>query len=104
VVDVVRWDADGMPPYEICFSVYKPGSSQVILLVTSVDYPAQMPAVRIAPMVSAAEDEDLFEKQYEASQPVLMTQMPDWLWDSKRTLLELVWHIEKVLKKEETKT
>jgi hypothetical protein len=100
VVDVVRWDADGMPPYEICFSVYKPGSSQVILLVTSVDYPTQMPAVRIAPMVSAAEDEDLFEKQYEASQPVLMTQMPDWLWDSKRTLLELVWHIEKVLKKE----
>jgi hypothetical protein len=102
VVDVVRWDADGRPPYEICFSVYKPGSSQVILMVTSVDYPSQMPAVRTAPMVSAAEGEDLFEKQYEASQPVLMTQMPDWLWDSKRTLLELVWHIEKVLKKEVT--
>lgn len=102
VVDVVRWDADGRPPYEICFSVFKPDSSQVILLVTSVDYPAQMPAIRIAPVVSVAEGEDLFEKQYEASQPVLMTQMPDWSWDSKRTLLELVWHIEKVLKKEVT--
>ncbi len=94
-VDVVRWDADGRPPYEICFSVYKPGSKRVIVLVTPVDYPVQMPAMRIAPLVNVAEDEDVFEKVYGASKPVLATQMPGWSWDSKRTLIELVWHLEK---------
>jgi len=97
-VDVVRWDADGRPPFEICFSIYKPGSSHVILLVTSVDYPARMPAIRTAPLVTVGEDEDLFEKLYDASEPLLMTKMPSWSWDSKRTLLELVWHVESVLK------
>jgi hypothetical protein len=101
-VDVVRWDADGRPPYEICFSVYKPGSQRVIVLVTPVDYPVQMPAMRIAPLVSVAEDEDVFEKVYGASKPVLATQMPEWRWDSKRTLIELVWHLEKTVS-EDTK-
>lgn len=97
VIDVVRWDADGRPPYEICFSVYKPGTTRVIILVTSADYPVQRPAVRVAPLVNVTEDEDVFEKLYEASEPVLATQMPDWTWDSKRTLVELVWHIEQSL-------
>lgn len=100
VVDVVRWDADGRPPYEICFSVYKPGRKQVLILVTPVDYPLQMPALRVSPLVSVAEDEDVFEKIYEASQPVLVTQMPEWGWDSKRTLIELVWHLEKLFGEE----
>jgi hypothetical protein len=95
-IDVVRWDADGKPPYEICFSVYKPGNTYVVLLVTPVDYPATMPAIRIAPLVHVEEDEDVFEKLYEASEPVLLTQLPDWTWDSKRTLIELVWHVEKM--------
>jgi hypothetical protein len=99
-VDVVRWDADGLPPFEIVFSVYKPGSRQVVLLVTSTDYPSEMPAVRVAPLVSAAEGEDLFEKIYAASRPVLMPDLPEWPWDSKRTLIELVWHVEKSLAKE----
>jgi hypothetical protein len=96
-VDVVRWDADGRPPYEICFSIYKPGSKHVIVLVTPVDYPLQMPAMRVAPLVSVREEEDVFEKVYGASRPVLATQMPEWSWDSKRTLIELVWHLEKML-------
>jgi hypothetical protein len=100
VVDIVRWDADGKPPYEICFSVYRPGSQRVILLVTPVDYPAQMPAIRMAPLVGVTEGEDMFEKVYEVSQPVPPTQMPDWTWDSKRTLIELVWHVEKALKED----
>jgi hypothetical protein len=99
-VDIVRWDADGKPPYEICFSVYRPSSQHVIVLVTPVDYPIQMPAIRIAPLVGVAEGEDVFEKIYEASQPVPSTQMPDWTWDSKRTLIELVWHVEKTLEKD----
>jgi hypothetical protein len=99
-VDVVQWDADGRPPYEICFSVYKPGSKQVMILVTPVDYPVQMPALRVSPLVSVAEGEDVFEKVYGASKPVLETQMPEWSWDSKRTLIELVWHLEKTLVEE----
>lgn len=97
MVDVVRWDADGQPPYEICFSVYKRGSSRVILIVTPVDYPVEMPAIRLAPLVPVAEDEDVFEKLYQASEPVLMTDLPEWEWDTKRTLIELVWHMEQVI-------
>ncbi len=97
MVDVVRFDADGKPPYEICFSVYKRGSKHVILLVTSVDYPVQMPAVRAAPLVSVTDDEDVFEKLYAESRSLLLTELPDWEWDSKRTLIELVWHVEQVL-------
>lgn len=98
MVNVERWDADGIPPYEVCFSIYKPGDHQVTILVTSFDYPARMPGVRIAPLMRPEEGEYLFEKLYEASQPVTLTQLPDWPWDSKRTLIELVWHIEKNLK------
>jgi len=99
--DIVRWDADGKPPYEICFSVARPGSEHVILLVTSADYPKQMPAVRVAPMVAVGDDEDVFEKLYAASEPVLMKDLPDWNWDSRRTLIELVWHVEEKLKRED---
>jgi hypothetical protein len=95
-VDVVRWDADGKPPFEICFSVYRPGNSHVVLLVTSHDYPATMPALRIAPLVPVEEGEDLFERLYHASRPVM--NAPEWTWDSKRTLVELVWYIEKLFK------
>ncbi|GIV80893.1 MAG: hypothetical protein KatS3mg051_0247 [Anaerolineae bacterium] len=94
-VDVVRWDADGRPPYEICFAVFKEGASQVVLLVTGMDYPNTMPAVRVAPLVTVEEDQDMFETLYAASRPLLTTQLPDWPWDSRRTLIELVWHVEK---------
>ncbi len=93
-VDMVRWDADGRLPYEICFQVYRPGATHVLLLVTSHDYPYDKPSVRLAPLVSVAEDEDLFEKLYDASRPLPEVQMPAWEWDSKRTLLELAQHVE----------
>jgi len=93
-VDMVRWDADGRPPYEICFQVYRPGATHVLLLVTPHDYPYNRPSVRLAPLVSVAEDEDLFEKLYDASRPLPDVQMPAWEWDSKRTLLELARHVE----------
>lgn len=97
LADVVRWDADGKPPYEVCFSVYRAGAGQVIILVTGADYPAAMPAVRVAPPVTVGEGEDVFERLYAASRPLLLTELPDWAWDSKRTLVELVWHIEKTV-------
>lgn len=97
-VDIVRWDADGRPPYEICFEVYRPGATHVMLLVTSADYPYEMPGVRIAPLVSVAEDEDVFEKLYLASRPLMLTELPAWEWDSKRTLLELARHVEAMQK------
>lgn len=99
MVSMARWDADGRPPYEICFSVYKMGQPHVILLITPVDYPTRQPAVRVAPLVNVADDEDVFEKLYTASKPLLATQMPQWDWDSKRTLIELVWHIGHTLEK-----
>lgn len=101
MVSQYRFDADGKPPYESCFSIYKQGHDKALVLITSVDYPNEMPAVRVASLSSIQLDdnEDFFEKLYEASEPVLMTDLPTWPWDSKRTLLELVWHIEKRLMK-----
>ena len=97
LADVVRWDADGKPPYEVCFCVYREGASRAIILVTGADYPMTMPAVRVAPLVTAAEGDDLFERLYAGSRPLLLTELPGWTWDSKRTLIELVWHIEKAV-------
>ncbi len=77
-VDVVRWDADGRPPYEICFAVHKESATHVLLLITSADYPYEKPALRIAPLVSVAEGEDQFEQLYAASRPLLLTEMPTW--------------------------
>ncbi|GAB4412108.1 MAG: hypothetical protein Kow00106_06670 [Anaerolineae bacterium] len=94
-VDVVRWDADGRPPYEICFAVHREGTNQVVLLVTGIEYPNAMPAVRLAPLVNAAEGQDTFEALYAASRPLLSIHLPAWPWDSHRTLVELVWHVEK---------
>ncbi len=99
-VDYGLWDADGKPPYELLFSVYKPGNRHVVLLVTPADYPARMPAVRIAPLVGVEEGRSLFELLYEKSQPALLTQMPEWPWDSKRTLVELVWHFDSLAKQD----
>lgn len=98
-VDIVRWDADGHPPYEICFQVYRPGATRVLLVVTSADYPYEMPGVRMSPLVSVADDEDVFEKLYQASRPLMMNELPEWEWDTKRTLLELVRHVEETQKK-----
>ena len=56
-----------------------------------------MPAVRVAPLVTVGEGEDVFERLYAASRPLLLTELPDWTWDPKRTLVELVWHIEKTV-------
>lgn len=98
VVDVVRWDADGRAPYEICFWVYKQGAEHVLILVTPVDYPAEQPAVRLAPLVGVADDEDVFERFYRASKSLSTATLSDWRWDSKRTLVELVWEVEKSLK------
>jgi len=36
----------------------------------------------------------VFEKLYLASRPLMLTELPPWEWDSKRTLLELARHIE----------
>ncbi|NLX10980.1 MAG: hypothetical protein GXY36_15125 [Chloroflexi bacterium] len=98
VIDIVRWDADGKPPYEICFSLYRRDTNRVILLITSADYPAEKPSVRVAPLVNVADDEDVFEKLYAASRPLTLLEQPDWDWDSKRTLVELARHVEEKLK------
>ncbi len=95
-VDAVRWDADGRSPLEICFALYRPGTTGVVLLITSADYPATMPAVRIAPLVRVAEGEDMFEKLYAASRSLLPTELPSWPWNAKRTLVELALHAEEV--------
>ncbi|NDJ78076.1 MAG: hypothetical protein GYB65_17650 [Chloroflexi bacterium] len=100
LVNMAEWDADGKPPYEICFSLYRPGSYHVIIVVTPAEYPKRQPAVRVAPLVRGEENVDMFEKLYAASEPVMTAQLPDWPWDSKRTLLELVLHVEGTLKKD----
>ncbi len=102
-VDAVRWDADGKPPLEICFALYRPGSTGVVLLITSADYPAQMPAVRLAPLVRVEKGEDVFEKLYAASRPLLPTELPTWAWNAKHTLVELALHAEKIFSRHATR-
>ncbi|GAB4572823.1 MAG: hypothetical protein Kow0077_13370 [Anaerolineae bacterium] len=93
-VSVVEWDADDTPPLEICFMTGRVGGNHVIMLVTDQKYPAVAPAVRIAPMLRVGEDDDLFARLWEASEPLDLTALSDFAWSPDRTLLALVRAVE----------
>jgi hypothetical protein len=93
-VSITEWDADSLPPMEICFMAGRMGGSQVLILVTDHEYPAVAPRVRIAPMLDISADEDMFERLWEASEPYPTDGLPDWSWDESKTLLDLVHAVE----------
>lgn len=70
VMDIVSWSANGRPPLDTCFIIYRPGNRQVWIAITPANYPAKMPQWRSAPIVRPENDDDLFAALYKASTPV----------------------------------
>lgn len=96
-VDFKQYDSDGVPPMEICGWMWRPPSPYILFLVTSANYPAVMPKVRITPvsaLKALGEDENLFARLWEASSPLPPSGYPEWQWTPERTLVELALSVE----------
>ncbi|HLA41983.1 MAG TPA: hypothetical protein VJZ27_01025, partial [Aggregatilineales bacterium] len=78
IMDIVQFNADGMPPLETCFVVYRPGATQVILIITPHTYPKKSPMWRLAPLIRPDGEYDWFEQLYEVSEPVPDAVTKDW--------------------------
>ncbi len=96
-VSVEQYDADKVPPLEICLTLAKRSSQHILIVVTEADYPASMPTLRLTPMAAMKdipESADLFVELWKKSEPLPKTAYPDWLWTPDRSLLDLVRAVE----------
>ncbi|GAB4548583.1 MAG: hypothetical protein OHK0023_11900 [Anaerolineae bacterium] len=96
-VSVEQFDTDRVPPQEICFSVAKRNSPNVIIVITEADFPKGMPRIRVTPMATLREipeDSNIFDHLWNRSQPLAQTAYPTWTWSETHTLLELVSAVE----------
>lgn len=93
-VSIVEWDADEVPPMEVCFMVGRMGGQQVLMLITDKNYPEVPPTVRLAPMLTVGEDEDLFKTLWAESIPYPTEGLPGWSWSPELCLLDLVRAVE----------
>lgn len=78
VMDVAQYNADGMPPLETCFVIYRPGATQVILAVTQHTYPKKAPEWWLAPLLRPDADKDWFQMLFEAAEPIPKAATKNW--------------------------
>jgi len=78
VMDVVQHNADGMPPLETCFVIYRPGAQQIMLAITQHTYPKKAPQWRLAPLVRPEKEHDWFETLFAASEPIDPQMTAQW--------------------------
>ncbi len=96
-VSLEQYDTDRVPPLEICFSLARRESQHVIILITEVDYPAHMPRVRLTAMSALRdlpEEANLFDRLWNASQPLPQSAYPLWSWTERHRLIDLVREVE----------
>ena len=94
----VLWNADGIPPLDICFVVVRPNWKHILLIVTPMDYPHTAPSARLAPYVEIGTDDNIvgiFEDAWKQSQPI--ADPPDWTWTEGRHLIDYVFALEESL-------
>lgn len=96
-VSLEEWEADGKPPRELCLTLARRGSERILIVITQADYPRTMPTIRTVPMKlmsTIPEGADLFKALWEASLPLPAASYPAWVWNSDRTICELVQAVE----------
>jgi len=92
-VSVTFWDADGVPPLEVCLLTARVGAEHLLIVVTPFDYPASPPSVRVTPFIHmTGEDElyDVFERAWAQSRVLPMPSD----WQTEAGLLSLIHKIE----------
>jgi hypothetical protein len=93
LITLVLWDADGVPPLEICLLTARVGADKMLILVTHADFPYRAPVARVAPFVQMRSQDDMYDvfaRAWEQSEAV--AYQPDWTPES--TLLEYVHTLE----------
>jgi hypothetical protein len=96
-VSLEQYDTDRVPPLEICLSLARRGSQYVIIAITEPDYPAHMPRIRLTPMSALRdlpETANLFDRLWNASQPLAQSAYPLWSWTENHRLIDLVREVE----------
>jgi hypothetical protein len=91
----VLWNADGIPPLDVCFVVVRPNWKHILLIITPMDYPHTAPSARLAPYVEIGSSDnivDIFEDAWKQSQPI--ADPPDWTWTEGRHLIDYVFALE----------
>ncbi|MBO9308379.1 MAG: ThiF family adenylyltransferase [Chloroflexi bacterium] len=99
-VSLEQYDADRVPPLEICFSLARRDSQHVIVVITEADYPAHRPRIRLTAMSvlrDLPEEANLFDHLWNASQPLAQSAYPLWPWTENHRLIDLVREVEKRL-------
>lgn len=78
VMDVITWNTRGHPPLDTCLTIWRPGTSRVVIAMTPVNYPIRPPMWRVAPIMRPKEGQDLFETLLNASTKVPEGVIPQW--------------------------
>jgi len=94
---IVQHNADGKPPLETCFLLYRPGTYHVVIGVTPHNYPKSPPTWRTAPIKRPAAEDDLFTALYADSQVVPEQITHSWSGD-RDALLDGLRLVEDYLK------
>lgn len=91
-----RFDADHVPPLEVCLSLARRESQQVLIVTTQPGYPAEMPKVYLAPMSvmkDAPEGTRLIERLWAAARPLPAESYPT-AWTADRKIADLAREVE----------
>jgi len=91
-VSVDEWDADHLPPRELCLTLARRNSDQILIVVTTAEYPAARPILRTVPrsaMKDIPQGADLFPALWSHSALLPDAAYPAFGWTSERTILEL---------------
>lgn len=78
-VSVTLWDADSIPPLEICLLTTRVGLEHLLIIVTPYDFPSKPPVVRVAPLIHMGDGDDMYDvfaQAWEQSKPA--TDVVDW--------------------------
>jgi hypothetical protein len=94
---VEEFDADRVPPKEVCIMLARQTSRNVLILITEADYPHNMPQIRYTPLTAMRgmpESANVFDWVWNASQPLPQAMYPIWSWTPQRHLIELAQEVE----------
>jgi len=92
-----QWDTDQQAPLEICLALAKMESKDIVIMITSADYPNSRPKIRLTPISTvrdALDRPDLFKRCWDASQPLADSIDKKLKWTPNTLLAELAQQTE----------
>jgi hypothetical protein len=99
-VSVDEYNADDVPPRELCLTLAKRGASHIQIVVTTADFPNTRPTIRTVPMgelKTIPEGADVFLELWKRAKLLPEAEYPN-SWTANSTILDLVRGVEQNLK------